>query len=61
MTPPADKSGNRQTFRILALLLVVLALVALAVVVFGLPVLGLLGLLLTVAVFAVMLMFTAGN
>lgn len=61
MTPHADKSENRQTFRILGLLLVVVALAVLAVLVFGLPVLGLLGLLLTVAFFAVMLMFTAGN
>ncbi|MFC3629135.1 hypothetical protein ACFOM8_06705 [Paracoccus angustae] len=61
MTHTADKSGNRQTVRAVALLLAVLAIAVLAVVQFGLPVLGLLGLALTVAVFAAMLLFTAGN
>jgi len=61
MTHTADKSGNRQTVRAVALLLAVLAIAVLAVVQFGLPVLGLLGLVLTVAVFAAMLLFTAGN
>ncbi|WP_347137719.1 hypothetical protein [Paracoccus sp. SSK6] len=61
MTHTADKSGNRSTFRILALLLVVVAIVVLAVFQFGLAVLGLLGVILTVVVFTVMLMFTAGN
>jgi len=61
MTHTADKDGNRLTLRIIALLLAVLAIAVLAAIQFGLPVLGLLGLVLTVAVFAVMLMFTAGN
>lgn len=61
MTHTADKSGNRQTFRILAVLLVVALIVAFAVAVFGLPVLGLLGIAMTVAFFTVMLIFTAGN
>ena len=61
MTHTADKSGNRQTVRAVALLLAVLAIAVLAVVQFGLPVLGLLGLALTVAVFAAMLLFTAGT
>ncbi|MCZ0960410.1 hypothetical protein [Paracoccus benzoatiresistens] len=61
MTHNADKSGNRLTFRILALLLVVVAIAILAVVQFGLPALGLLGLVLTLVVFAVMLLFAAGN
>ena len=61
MTHTADKSGNTSTFRILAVVLAVVVLAVLAVVLFGLPVLGLLGLVLTVAVFTVMLLFTAGN
>lgn len=61
MTHTAPKSGNRVNILAIALLVVVLAMAILAVVQFGLPILGLLGLVLTVVVFAVMLLFTAGN
>ncbi len=61
MTHTADKSGNRQTIRILSMLLVLVLIAVLAVAVFGLPALGLLGLAMTAAFFAVMLVFIAGN
>lgn len=61
MTHSVDKSGNRQTFRILAVVLVFVVIAALAVVLFGLPALGILGLLMTVAFFALMLAYTSGN
>lgn len=61
MTRTEDKTGNRQTLVILAAVLVALVAAALAVLTFGLPMLGIIGLVLTVVVFAVMLLFTSGN
>lgn len=61
MTRTAERGDNRLTFLVIGLLIVVLAIAALAVFQFGLAALGILGLALTVAVFAVMLLFTAGN
>ncbi|TBN39910.1 hypothetical protein EYE42_09630 [Paracoccus subflavus] len=61
MTRTHDKGDNRQTILILAAVLVALAAAALTVLFFGLPMLGIIGLVLTVAVFAVMLLFTSGN
>lgn len=62
MSPTVDQNGSRRTLRLAALLLALVLVVVLAAVVqFGLPVLGLLGLALTAAFFAVMLVFMAGN
>ncbi len=52
---------SRLATRIYLALLVVVLLAGLSVYLFGLPALGIIGLLLTVAVFAIMLAFTAGN
>lgn len=61
MTRTQDKGGNRQTLLILAAVLAALVAAALAVLTFGLPMLGIIGLVLTVVVFAVMLLFTSGH
>ncbi|MDB6176594.1 hypothetical protein PAF17_03640 [Paracoccus sp. Z330] len=61
MTNVSASADNRLALRIFAVLLVVLLVVAALVATFGLPVLGLIGLVLTLAVFVVMLAFTAGN
>ncbi|MFC0201012.1 hypothetical protein [Paracoccus rhizosphaerae] len=53
---------SRPVFHLLVIALLAVAVLAVAIVAhFGLAVLGILGLVLTLAVFAVMLAFTAGN
>ena len=53
---------SRPVFHMLMIALLAVAVLAVALVAhFGLAVLGILGLVLTLAVFAVMLTFTAGN
>lgn len=61
MNQDLPASSKTLTFRIFAAILVTVVVAGLAVVLFGLPALGIVGLLLTVAVFGVMLAFTAGN
>lgn len=61
MTHDSAPSDNRLAVRIFAILFLVVVLAAALVAIFGLPVLGLIGLVATLAVFVIMLTFTAGN
>lgn len=61
MTQDSAPEDNRLAIRIYIALLVVIVLAALLVVLFGLPALGIIGIVLTIVVFAIMLAFTAGN
>ncbi|MFV0384828.1 hypothetical protein [Paracoccus sp. (in: a-proteobacteria)] len=56
-----EPAASGLTFRIYAVLLLVIVLAVLLVWIFGLPMLGLLGIVLTLVVFALLIAFTAGN
>lgn len=61
MTHSETANENRLAVRIFAAILFVVVVLAAVVVAFGLPALGIVGVIATVAVFAALLMITAGN
>ncbi|MCF3973156.1 hypothetical protein [Paracoccus salsus] len=61
MTEDSAPDSTRLAIRIYLAVLVVLVIAALLVWTFGLPALGLIGIALTLVVFAIMLTFTSGN
>lgn len=61
MSELSEPASNRLAIRIYLAVALALVLAVGLVLVFGLPALGILGLLLTLVVFAIMLTFTAGN
>ena len=61
MTDLQAGNSTRLAMRIYLAVLVVLVVAAAIVLAFGLPALGVIGLVLTILVFAIMLAFTAGN
>ena len=61
MSDLSDSESHRLAVRIYLAVAAVLVVAVLLVLAFGLHVLGLIGIVLTVIVFAIMLAFTAGN
>lgn len=59
--PDEPSDSTRLALRIFAAIAVGLVLVVLIVATFGLPALGIIGIVATLAMFVVMLAFTAGN